>query len=168
MLVLILLIIAGIELNPGPIQSLKVLSQNVRGLTSSNNKLRHIINLYKSQVGSKNCIIAMQETHEINARSLSAAWSGKHIINNGTRSSCGVALLLSNEWEIQESITDNDGRLIITHIINTENKANMIVTTVYAPNDHKKAGVFFTCTFEQIKSLLEKSKKRVSKIIHQL
>jgi exonuclease III len=147
---------AGVERNPGPVKLQKIMTHNVRGLSSSVKKIKSVFSLYKSIIGKENCILGLQEIHEVSIRMLKNVWSGKMIVNNGTRNSCGVAIVVSDNWEIKESITDNEGRMVIVHLYDCVLRKNMIVTNIYAPNDHKKALNFFEKTFEQMIALKEK------------
>jgi exonuclease III len=147
---------SGIEMNPGPGNKLHVVSHNVRGLSTGKHKLRSIISLYKPNEKVRNLIICLQETHELNIRELNILWKGVSVVNNGTRSSCGVAILMSDNWEVKESIKDNEGRMIIIHAFDTSTKSDYIIPNIYAPNNHTKAQGFFTRTFEYLIALKEK------------
>jgi exonuclease III len=152
----ILLIRSGVESNPGPKNELKIVSHNVRGLTTGRNKLRSILSLYKSNDNISNLVLCLQETHVLNARELNCLWKGETIVNNGTRSSCGVAILMSDNWSVKNVIKDNEGRMIIIHAFDSITKGDFVITNIYAPNNHMKAKGFFIRTFEYIKALKEK------------
>jgi exonuclease III len=157
----LLLLIQGIEPNPGPIQSnpsISIISQNCRGLTDVKKAIKSINALKKVVTEAKTAqsIILLQECHEINSERLGKITNKQIISANGTRSSSGVAICLDEESVlVQNSIyKDPDGRFLICAIYNPENeKLVTVIGNIYAPNDHQISYDFFHGVIERIESL---------------
>jgi exonuclease III len=163
--------IAGIETNPGPQKIIKVISHNVRGLTHNQRKIKDILSIYKSFIGKIDRqlnIICLQETHELNTKVISRIWEGNVEVNNGTRSSCGTAILLGKEWNVKEVIKDNVGRYIILNIENNSSGKHYIISNIYAPNNRNEAHAFYDRVFLQIEALNEKLREKEIEIEDQI
>jgi exonuclease III len=155
-----LLLREGIESNPGPekMGGLIVRSFNVRGLTTSKDKVRHVIRDARKLVKSKQGIICLQETHAPNKKHIEALWGDKCLLNNGEKSRNGVAILLSEHWIVNDVIMDNEGRYIIANVQNNFNKGlNLIIANIYAPNSVKEATKFFNRLLLQVEAFADKN-----------
>ena len=74
--IMIILIIGGIESNPGPeIETVKVITINCNGLTSDQRLLQAIGRL-KKKIKTSTAVIFLQETHNTNIILLENIWRG--------------------------------------------------------------------------------------------
>ena len=93
----ILLIRAGIELNPGPgtdYPDFRVISQNCRGLTDCRKTCRLVKKLSASNAGHSPAIACLQETHCINRFALDNLFKGTYVVDDGERNQKGVSILI--------------------------------------------------------------------------
>ena len=145
---LILLMGGGVHPNPGPWDNdsnsntktntrpdLSFLTYNCRGLNDVT-KLRRIL-VKLNELVNKNYIIALQETHKINVRTLETYWKNQYIANCTSTNKKGVVLLFNNSYKVNQVFKDMDDRAIIAELENESSK--IIVGNVYYPNDHKEA-----------------------------
>ena len=150
-LIEILLMIGGVELNPGPRQGVSgslfsILSQNCRGLTDRNkliNLLRKIFPRSKPQ-GSYP-IACLQEVHKIDKFVVENCLDGGIVLDNGERNQRGVCILVPRTFEIIHSVVSGVGRWAIATIRPKSQMSlhQVVVATVYAPNCHREAANFF-------------------------
>jgi hypothetical protein len=99
-------------------------------------KLRRIL-VKLNELVNKNYIIALQETHKINVRTLETYWKNQYIANCTSTNKKGVVLLFNNSYKVNQVFKDMDDRAIIAELENESSK--IIVGNVYYPNDHKEA-----------------------------
>ena len=83
-------------------------------------------------------IALLQETHVSNLRykrDIDNSFNCQSLWSFGSNSSCGVVVLLMNnfEFELENFIKDNEGRIISVKIKTSYGKINIV--NVYAPND---------------------------------
>ena len=109
-----LLILSGIEINPGPI---KLITVNCRGLSSRVKLLSTIGKLRKESERDESCIIFMQETHLDDAELITKIWDGTQVVssyfNNSQR---GTIIILKGNISVRKSISDQDGRFNLIHV----------------------------------------------------
>ena len=119
----------------------KYLSLNVRGLKNVK-KRRSIFTYLKDQ----NChLYFLQETYsepkdEIVWRS---EWGGEILYSHGTNRKKGVCILKSpqfNEFQIEYSCSDSEGRIILANI--NINSAQISLCNIYAPNNLQVQNTF--------------------------
>ena len=97
---MIILIIGGIESNPGPeIETVKVITINCNGLTSDQRLLQAIGRL-KKKIKTSTAVIFLQETHNTNIILLENIWRGNVNISSGTGGSKGVVTLSTDNLEV--------------------------------------------------------------------
>ena len=120
---LILLIIAGIESNPGPGSVIHIKSQNCRGLSECKKAISLLRKLFPSNTNrvKEPLIACLQETHVLNEFALDNYFQGAAIVDNGERNQRGVCILISDSFELCESETSGIGRWAIAVI---KTKAN--------------------------------------------
>ena len=90
-------------------------------------------------------VIFLQETHskEDSEKQWANEWGGKAFFSHGSPNSCGVAILIRNNFNcvIQKSIVDPQGRFIILKA-DIQDKVYILVN-IYAPNKDKVSGKFY-------------------------
>ena len=90
-------------------------------------------------------VIFLQETHskEDSEKQWANEWGGKAFFSHGSPNSCGVAILIRNNFNcvIQKSIVDPQGRFIILKA-GIQDKVYILVN-IYAPNKDKVSGKFY-------------------------
>ena len=156
----IMLIIAGIELNPGPRSqvNLSIISQNCRGLSNTGKALTTIAHLKKKhlELGSNYHVTLLQETHEIDSNYLGKNSGMQIIAANGTRAQAGVAICLSENINIipNSKLIDENGRYVIcaVEMPGSTRQADIIVN-IYAPNNHHESVEFFDNTLRKLHDL---------------
>jgi len=111
-------------------------SFNARGLGDCA-KRRTIFNWIKK---NHKGVTLLQETHSTPTveKQWQREWGGEILFSHGSRKSKGVAILLpkSLKIEINQTTTDNDGRLIMTDI-DIEDQS-FILVNLYAPTKDKQ------------------------------
>jgi len=141
--IIILLIRAGVERNPGPN---RIVTINCRGLTN-NLKLLSTLGKLKKRFKEK-AIILLQETHWLNDNILNDTWGeNMYALSNGSRNSRGVAILVTKDLKVEGYSSDDDGRLIFASIVDT-NDDHFLIVNLYAPNDWISSKQFFVNMFE--------------------
>jgi exonuclease III len=125
--------------NPGPPQTvshdLAFMTYNCRGL-ADNRKVRRLFAKLNILVNN-NYVIALQETHLIDDKTFEMYWHNGFIKNCSATNKCGVAILFSSEYKVNQVFKDDKDRIIIAELENDKRK--LIVGDVYYPNDHKEA-----------------------------
>jgi len=129
---------------------MKIISLNVRGL--NNSKKRKIVFQYLDKA---NCDFAfLQETYSSSKEETSwlQEWGGTGYFAHGTKHSCGVAILIKNNYnvEIIDSVLDNCGRYIILKIKVGELYFNLI--NVYSPNKESDKAKFIARLIQILES----------------
>jgi hypothetical protein len=143
----------GISPNPGPENTkksnLSFITYICRGLMDGR-KLRRVLTKVGPLV-DKNCIVSLQETHQIDDRLLKLYWKHNFIRNCNHSNKKGVVLLFNNDFRVNKFETDKVDCYII---VESENNSflNLIVGNVYFPNDHLEAN---SCTENFYTKLLE-------------
>jgi exonuclease III len=161
----LLLLLYGVEPNPGPFKQgkketfLSIISQNCRGLTDIKKAIRSInaINKLIDQVKPTTRVVLLQECHEINTLHLEKLTRMQIIAANGTRNQAGVAICLDESTNIIKDsiIRDPNGRFVICAITSMEDQNTAIViTNVYAPNNHDTSINFFHDVVDNINHLM--------------
>ena len=148
----ILLIRAGVELNPGPdsaghpdFPEFGIISQNCRGLTDCKKSCRLVRKLNSHKNKSVPVIACLQETHCINRFALDNLYSGSYLADDGERNQRGVAILIPDAFELCEHSISGMGRWAIAAIkLKSSNSSyKLVVATIYAPNCHNESNVMF-------------------------
>jgi len=147
----ILLIIGGIEQNPGENDSINLISCNVRGLRSHYKRKLLFNKIHKlSFKHTSNFVFFLQETHFNNSDVcvLDNMLKLNRIDSFGSSRQKGVTIIYNSQKfdEILEYFNDDEGRINI--LITSKNEHVYIFVNVYAPNDHSIK--FFVCLFELI------------------
>ena len=114
-LLLLLLLMGGVELNPGPVPEeepgFALRSQNCRGLTDRNKLFKLLRQMYPpSKPSSLATISCLQETHCIDKFVLDHYFKGSSVIDNGERNQRGVCILVPDAFEICSSVISGAGR----------------------------------------------------------
>ena len=147
------LISAGIEPNPGPerdsddsVTELSILTINCNGL-SSDIRLLQAIGKIKKYIKNSNCIIFLQETHNANITLLESIWTGTVHISIGTGGSRGVITLCTQNLKTTSFCADHNGRYVFTTV---ELGKEKIVNTanIYSPNNHDDSYRFIDNTLK--------------------
>ena len=133
-------------------ESLNVLSLNVRGLREVN-KRRQIFDFYR-----KKChILCLQETHSVQEDEVvwTSEWGGQVYYSHGTNMARGVAILIQKDFpiKIEKTILDNAGRYIVM-LLSTGDNQRICLSNIYAPN--KDSPQFFQDIFLKSFELSEK------------
>ena len=119
----------------------KLVSLNVRGISNFHKKRTMFTWCRKRKAD----VIFLQETHskEDSEKQWANEWGGKAFFSHGSPNSCGVAILISNNFNcvIQKSIVDPQGRFIILKA-GIQDKVYILVN-IYAPNKDKVSGKFY-------------------------
>ena len=153
-----LLVIGGIELNPGPVreeEGFRLKSQNCRGLTDRNKLFRLLKRLYPNK-GSRPCtgpsIACLQETHSLDTFTLDNYFKGTAIVDNGLRNQRGVCILIPESFEVCSASTSGVGRWCITVIKakNVQLLKKYVIVNLYAPNCHREATAFYQDLFHSL------------------
>ena len=159
----ILLIRAGIELNPGPdvseLPEFGVLTQNCRGLTDCRKTCRLVKRLNRLGAKASPNIVCLQETHCVNRFALDNLFEGSYVIDDGERNQRGVAILIPKLFQLSHSVISGLGRWAIAALNTggTEQPHVVVVATVYAPNCHRESKVMWQDFFLNLDSFIEKS-----------
>ena len=93
-------------------------------------------------------VIFLQETHskEDSEKQWANEWGGKAFFSHDSPNSCGVAILIRNNFVIQKSIVDPQGRFIILKA-GIQDKVNILVN-IYAPKyNNNNIIIFVTMLF---------------------
>jgi len=147
-----------VELNPGPAPSIKVISNNVRGLNNEA-KLRHLVNACNNGNLGKNCdmIYCFQETFIETELKLPYLWRGNYHVTPGTGNSCGCVTLLSSHINIIEARNLGSRGHVLACQRSGNLGVNYIIANIYAPcaNTREKLE-FFEKLFEETEELSEK------------
>jgi exonuclease III len=160
----LLLLLNGVEPNPGPFNlgknstSLSIISQNCRGLTDNKKAIRSIdaINKIIDLVKPSARVVLLQECHEINTPLLEKITKMQIIASNGTRNQAGVAICLDENINIIKDsvIRDPNGRFAICAITSMDDQNTaIIITNVYAPNNHNASIDFFHDVVDKVNHL---------------
>ena len=150
-----LLIIGGIESNPGPEEeaAFKIRSQNCRGLTDRNKLFKMLRKLYpNSQSNLVPSIACLQETHCLDQFVLDHYFKGTAIVDNGERNQRGVCILVPDSFEVCSSHTSGVGRWGIA-VIRTKDPRSLkklVIVNIYGPNCHREAVRFFQDLFQSL------------------
>ena len=122
--------------------SFKLVSLNVRGISNFH---KIILTMFTWCRKRKADVIFLQETHskEDSEKQWANEWGGKAFFSHGSPNSCGVAILIRNNFNcvIQKSIVDPQGRFIILKA-GIQDKVYILVN-IYAPNKDKVSGKFY-------------------------
>ena len=90
-------------------------------------------------------VIFLQETHskEDSEKQWANEWGGKAFFSHGSPNSCGVAILIRNNFNcvIQKSIVDPQGRFIILKA-GIQDRVYILVN-ILPPNKDKVSGKFY-------------------------
>ncbi len=137
-----------IEPNPGPKESIRVMTINCRGLGNIN-KFRHLLNRAYEIIAKGPAIVFLQETMIIDSQYLNIAWHGKHVLTAGLGNSQGCITLVSDSVSINDIVHMGHRAHTFTAkgLIDTE----VMVANVYAPigYDDKKMH-FFSSIFDRV------------------
>jgi exonuclease III len=144
----LLLICAGVELNPGPRRNMEIITYNCNGL-GDKIKLRRLLAKVNKKV-QNGAIIFLQETHIVNTEHLKSIWSNKFLSNCKKTNSAGVIILFNNRYDVKYHHEDLEGRAIVASLTNKDNDKSIIVANVYFPNDHKSGIAFAESTYLKI------------------
>ena len=145
------LILSGdIELNPGPkgVPIIALNTYNARGL-KNRLKLKRLLNsCHKIVNDNRNAIIFLQETHldDGDIPTIELMWRHKFLISPGTNRQCGCLILFDPSWEVIKSEIDGEGRFCL--LILKKFDSNIILSNIYAPNDHNLN--FFSFIFNKL------------------
>ena len=167
-LILVLLMIGGIEQNPGPfpavgnregspLESFNILTQNCRGLTDRNKLIKLLRKMYpRSKVIGSQTIACLQEIHRIDRFAVTNCFDGSCVIDDGERNQKGVCILVPEFLEIVNSVVSGVGRWAIATI---QPKAQLsphklIIATVYAPNCHRESINFYQDLFHSLDDVI--------------
>ena len=149
LIIYLLLISQSVEINPGPQQptkSVSIVTYNANGLGDVK-KLRRT--LKKAEViVNKGGIVMLQETHLKSDKYLKSMWNQNVSLNCKSSNSAGLATLFNNEYILEESYSDEEGRQLIIVISKEDEK--LIVANTYYPNDHKQSINFTNVMCEKI------------------
>lgn len=154
LIIRLLLLLYGVEPNPGPpdqgknLTSLSIISQNCRGLTDIKKAIKsiHSINKLIDQFKPSSRVVLLQECHVINTSTLEKLCKMQIITSNGTRNQAGVAICLDESTNVIKDsiIRDPNGRYVICAITSKDDRNTaIIITNVYAPNNHNSSINFF-------------------------
>ena len=157
----ILLIRAGVELNPGPSGAsacIRVLSQNCRGLTECRKTSQLIKTIYKKAAGKSQPISCFQETHQINRFVLDNLFDGSYVVDDGERNQRGDSILIPEKYKIYDSVISGLGRWAIVAVQekSTDLAELLVVANIYAPNCHRDSKTMFQDFFHQLDSFTER------------
>ena len=115
-----------------------MISQNCRGLTDCKKacKLVRSISSVRNKKGKAPTVACLQETHFINRFALDNLYKGSYAVDDGERNEKGVAILVPEEFEIEEFITSGLGRWVIASLKLKNNDSNqrIVIASLYAPN----------------------------------
>ena len=156
--ILIELLRAAVEPNPGPIQddpsviakqepisSIDIITINCNGLTSDL-RLLQAIGKIKKIAKNKNFIFFLQETHYANIILLESIWEGSTHVSMGSSGSKGVITLTTKNLKVTSFKSDTEGRYLFTTI---QVSKNHVISTanIYSPNDFNISKQFISNTF---------------------
>ena len=152
----------GVHPHPGPTHNnINFLTYNCRGMREKN-KMKRLLRKLSSQV-EKNCIIALQETHNIDEKLFEMCWKYSHIRNCTMSNKRGVILLFHNEFKVNNFVLDKDERFIIADLQNAN--TNIIVANVYYPNAVKEALEFSESFYLQLMNFQHNNPSAMSVIM---
>jgi exonuclease III len=170
-----LLLIAGIEQNPGPPcgkgrndkddkkvcnngvkgsndhKKIKILSINVNGMGDhhKNKILMHRLN--GEFIKNDDTFAFIQETHlKANSNFFTYAWRGVAEVSPGNGASCGLAILMSGSYEVKDRYEFIEGRCLILNVRNKNTGASLLLCNIYGPNVPKEKHSFYTNVFNKI------------------
>jgi exonuclease III len=145
----LLLLQQTVERNPGPTEKIKtttIMTFNTNGL-GDNLKLKRLLRKIEPIV-EKGGLALLQETHIVKTDYLKILWKNKFASNCVSTNSAGVIILYSNDFEMIDSYSDNEGRILIIAIKNEDRK--VIVVNTYFPNNHRQSLEFANKLYEEI------------------
>jgi hypothetical protein len=156
----ILLIIAGLETNPGPTKktqrkgTLEFITYNVRGLGNPKKATTLFNELNRINAKNPKMIAVIQETHIDDFKKLSFKWRPEKIGVSGSGASCGVATILGADWKVTEDgALQNDARTIFCVVEDkTDPSLKIIIGCIYAPNEKNQVTIDY---FEKVFNKLE-------------
>jgi exonuclease III len=119
---------------------------NTNGL-GDNLKLKRLLRKIEPIV-EKGGLALLQETHIVKTDYLKILWKNKFASNCVSTNSAGVIILYSNDFEMIDSYSDNEGRILIIAIKNEDRK--VIVVNTYFPNNHRQSLEFANKLYEEI------------------
>ena len=163
----ILLVRGGIEVNPGPESALdrappggfRILSQNCRGLTDRKKLIKLLRKIYPNRKSASggSIISCLQETHRIDKFAVDNYFNGLAIVDNGERHQRGVCLLIPDLFEVCSSTISGIGRWIIAVVKVKGDKSpqKLVVANIYAPNCHREALDFYQEFFHALDECTE-------------
>ena len=159
----LLLVIQGVERNPGPNapnstygEGVVVTTQNCRGLTDSLKLIALLKKAYEKPESAK--IMCLQETHCINRFIVDNHFQGICVADNGERASKGTAILVPNPLTVCMSKISGNGRWALAAIKNQldlTNNSVIVVASIYAPNCHRAALDFFDEFFDALDEFVD-------------
>lgn len=129
--------------------SLKIISNNVRGLRGNEKRL----SLFHHFKNINHDFLCLQETHSDQSieNQWSKEWENKIYFSHGTNRSSGVAILVKSGIAPIDVQTDNMGRIIILRVkIGTKIIA---IVNIYAPNDEQSQISFFSNLLKMLSAL---------------
>ena len=166
-LIHLLLMMGGVELNPGPALhdvnehrvDFHLLSQNCRGLTDRKKIIKLLKQVYPTtkKVCRSPIVSCFQETHVIDRFAIDNFFKGQAVIDDGERNQRGVCILVPEEFEVCESLTSGIGRWVIVVIKPklTASTHRFVFAALYAPNCHREARAFYQEFFHNLDDITD-------------
>ena len=151
-----LLVIGGIEVNPGPIgeeMAFQIRSQNCRGLMNKNKLFKLLRSLYPlSRPSPMPSIACLQETHCLDDFILRHYFKGTAVVDNGERNQRGTCILIPEDFEVCSSHTSGIGRWAIAVIKPKDppTRSKLVIVNIYGPNCHREASRFYHDLFQSL------------------
>ncbi len=144
-----------VETNPGLTKltekNLNVVTYNCNGL---GNRLKCKGILAKAEVvAGKGGIVMLQETHIVNDKEIENIIKNKVKLSNFCSNLVGVMKILSNDFEILQSQSDLEGRMLIIVAQNDQDK--FLLVNVYCHNNHMQSINFVEKVFVGILEYLD-------------
>ena len=166
----ILLVIAGVELNPGPVDLIpsislpdfRIISQNCRGLTECRKATRLLQSLSSKKSKPAPVIACLQETHCINKFALNNLFKGSRVIDDGDRNQRGVAILIPEEFSLCQSVTSGVGRWAVAslQVKDSDQPYKLVIASIYAPNCNLEAKLMFQDFFHHLDLFIDQEIER--------
>jgi exonuclease III len=156
--ILRILILGGIETNPGPStnvmpkSNLTVRTYNCNGLGNIN-KFRRLLIKIRDEV-KKGGIVLLQETHITDENLIKTYCKMNYATSCVSTQSAGVLTLFDNSYECLESSKDESGRMVLVVIENDTEK--LIVVNVYCPCDSTLAKTFMESVYDKIYEIMDR------------
>ena len=158
-----LLIQGGVELNPGPPgvvgqerECFQLLSQNCRGLTDRSKLIRLLRKIYSPQRKGSVTIACLQEIHKVDNFAIKNLFNGTAIMDEGDRNQRGVCILVPEGFEVCGSRSSGIGRWIIAVLkIKDLDNQKLVLSNIYAPNDHRESVGFYREFFRELDEVIE-------------